>query len=91
MLAAGAHGIRDGLTPPPPVEGDAYRAAADVIGAPLPSTLDEALDALEADAVLKTALGPEIVETFLAVKRFETERHRAWVSDWDLDEYLHHL
>lgn len=91
VLAAGAHGIREGLTPPPPVEGDAYRAAADVIGEPLPSTLDDALDALEADAVLKTAVGPEIVDTFLAVKRFETERHRAWVSDWDLAEYLHHL
>jgi glutamine synthetase len=91
VLAAGAHGIREHLTPPPPVSGDAYRAAPDVIGPPLPRTLDDALDALEGDAVLKTALGPEIVEPFQAVKRFETERHRAWVSDWDLDEYLHHL
>ena len=48
-------------------------------------------DALEADSVLRDALGPEIVETFLAVKRFEIERHRAWVSDWEIDEYLHHL
>ena len=37
------------------------------------------------------ALGPEIVETFVAVKRFEIERHRAWVSDWEIAEYLHHL
>jgi glutamine synthetase len=91
LLAAGNHGIRAGMTPPPPVSGDAYRAAPDVIGAPLPPSLDEALDALEADEVLKSAIGPEIVEPFLAIKRFETERHRAWVSDWDRDEYLHHL
>ena len=91
VLAAGTHGIRAGLTPPPPVTGDAYRAAADVIGAALPRSLDEALDALAADDVLMTALGPEIVEPFVAVKRFEADRHRAWVSDWDLDEYLHHL
>jgi glutamine synthetase len=41
--------------------------------------------------VLSAAVGPEIVGTFLAVKRFELERHRAWVSDWDVAEYLHHL
>jgi glutamine synthetase len=91
VLAAGIHGIRDSLVPPPPVAGDAYRAAPDVIGEQLPGSLDAALDALEADDVLPAALGPEIVETFLAVKRFEVERHRAWVSDWEIDEYLHHL
>lgn len=90
-LAAGAHGLRDGLEPPAPVAGDAYRAPEDVIGAPLPRTLDEALDALEADAELCAALGPQIVETFVAVKRFELERHHAWVSDWEIAEYLTHL
>ena len=90
-LAAGTHGVRESLTPPPPVEGDAYRAAPDVIGAELPTSLEAALDALEGDDVLCAALGPEIVQTFLAVKRFEVERHRAWVSDWEIDEYLHHL
>ena len=91
ILAAGTHGVRASLAPPPPVEGDAYRAAPDVIGAVLPTSLEAALDALEADDVLCAALGPEIVQTFLAVKRFEVERHRAWVSDWEIDEYLHHL
>ena len=91
MLAAGADGIRRSLAPPPPVAGDAYRAAADVIGTPLPRTLDEALGALEADAAIRAALGPEIVATFLAVKRAESDRHHAWVSDWDVAEYLDHL
>ena len=53
--------------------------------------LDEALDALEADELLRDAMGPQIVDTFLAIKRFELERHRTWVSDWELSEYLHHL
>jgi glutamine synthetase len=91
VLAAGTHGVREGLTPPPPVDGDAYRAGREVIGPALPASLDAALDALEGDAVLRGALGPQIVETFLAVKRFEIERHRAWVSDWDIAEYLHSL
>jgi glutamine synthetase len=88
LLAAGHDGIRRGLELPAPVVGDAYR---DETGGELPASLEAALDALEADAVLRDALGPEIVETFLAVKRFEIERHRAWVSDWEIDEYLHHL
>ena len=80
------------LTPPPPVGGDAYRADARVTGAPLPDTLEAALDALEADdAADARRSAPQIVDTFLAMKRFEIERHRAWVSDWEIDEYLHHL
>jgi glutamine synthetase len=90
-LAAGAHGMREGLTPPPPVDGDAYRADRELIGPALPASLDAALDALESDKVLQRTLGPQIVKTFLAVKRFEIERHRAWVSDWEIAEYLHHL
>ena len=62
-----------------------------MIGPALPLSLDAALEALESDEVLCRALGPEIVDTFLAVKRFETSRHRAWVSDWEIAEYLHHL
>ena len=89
ILAAGADGLRRELNPPEPLEGDAYRA--ENAGPPLPGTLEEALDALEADVLLTAALGPEIVNTFLAMKRFEIERHRAWVSDWEIDEYLHHL
>jgi glutamine synthetase len=91
LLIAGAHGVREQLAPPPPVAGDAYRADPDVIGEPLPKSLEEAIDALETDPVLLEGLSPEIVETFIAVKRFELERHRSWVSDWEIAEYLHHL
>jgi glutamine synthetase len=89
LLAAGTDGIERRLELPPPLEGDAYRAESP--GAELPRSLEAALGALEADAVLSGALGPEIVQTFLTMKRFEAERHRTWVSDWEIDEYLHHL
>jgi glutamine synthetase len=90
VLFAGLHGLRERLALGDPVSGDAY-GQGDAAGSPLPSTLEGALDALEADDVLRGAIGPRIVDTFLAIKRFEIERHRNWVSDWELDEYLHHL
>lgn len=90
-LLAGADGLRRELEPSAPVAGDAYHAAPELIGEELPKTLEDALDALEGDAVLRDGLGEEIVDTFLAVKRFEIDRHRAWVSDWEISEYLHHL
>ena len=91
VLLAGAHGVREQMTPPAPVSGDAYRAAPEVIGAPLPASLDEALAALSCDEVLCEGLGEQIVSTFTALKGFELERHRQWVSDWEIAEYLHHL
>lgn len=88
-LIAGLDGIRRKAAPPEPVGGDAYHL--DAPGPELPHSLEAALDALEADEVLRAGIGPEIAEIFLAVKRFEVERHRAWVSDWEIDEYLRHL
>jgi glutamine synthetase len=86
-LFAGLHGLREELPLGEPVTGDAY--TQDV--AAVPSTLDAALDALEHDDHLREAIGDAIVTPFLAMKRFELERHRCWVSDWERDEYLHHL
>lgn len=91
VLLAGAAGIQQGLTPPAPVSGDAYRADPAVIGPALPHSLEHALDALAHDALLTEGLGEAIVSTFTAMKRFELERYRSWVSDWDIAEYLHHL
>lgn len=89
ILLAGLDGVRRELEPPPPSAGDAYRPEA--AGAPLPETLEAALDALEKDTALGEAIGPEIIEPFVAMKRFEVERHRRFVSEWELDEYLNHL
>jgi glutamine synthetase len=91
VLHAGADGIRRALEPPTPLTGDAYRATPETIGAPLPNGLEPALEALAGDAVLRDGLGAEIVDTFVTEKNFELERHRAWVSDWEITEYLHHL
>jgi glutamine synthetase len=91
MLFAGLRGLKEKLPLEPPVVGDAYALPGERAGGELPATLEGSLDALEADDVLREGMGPEIVGTFLAMKRFEAERHRTWVSDWEIDEYMHHL
>jgi glutamine synthetase len=89
LLLAGLDGVDRRLEPPPPVSGDAYRA--EDAGTPLPRDLGTALAALEADEWLRAELGEGLVETFLAVKRFELDRFSQWVTDWELDEYARHL
>lgn len=85
VLAAGLDGIDRGLTPPPPRADTAPQP-----GPPLPSTLADAVAALEGDAVIAGALGTELVRTFCALKRDEVERRRRTVTDWDWREYARH-
>jgi glutamine synthetase len=91
VLFAGLDGMRNQTDPGPLLEGDTYTLPEDEQGAPLPDGLGAALDSLEADSLLREAIGPDTVDTFLAMKRFEVERYNQHVSDWDLAEYLHHL
>jgi glutamine synthetase len=90
-LFAGIDGLRRELDPGEPLTGDTYTLPEDEQGTPLPTSLSEAIDALEADEALREAVGSEIVDTFVGLKRFELDRYRQHVSDWDLAEYMHHL
>ena len=90
-LFAGIDGLRRELDPGAPLEGDTYTLPESEQGGALPMSLPEALDALEADEPIREAVGAELVDTFLAIKRFEVERCRQHTSDWDLAEYMHHL
>jgi glutamine synthetase len=49
--------------------------------------LNEALDALEKDEVIKGALGP-LAKDFLELKRMEWVEYMRHVSDWEVDQYL---
>jgi len=91
MLYAGLDGVRRSLEPPEPLAGDAYHLEGDQAGRELPPTLADALEALEADDYILESMGRELVETFLTMKHFESDRFRAHVSEWELDEYLRHL
>jgi len=90
-LAAGLDGIRRALEPPPPIEGMIYDLPEEEQGAALPTTFQEALDALGSDAVIADAFGERMLEMFGTIKAAELERFRSWVTDWEFTEYSHRL
>lgn len=90
MLAAGLDGIRRELVVPDANEENLYlldnqrQSALEV----LPSSLNQALKALEKDEVICSALGAHIFDRFLQAKRLEWEEYRLEVTPWELNKYL---
>ena len=93
MLFAGLDGIDRQLELPAPCEKLPYEDET-TLGDPLPSSLIEALDALAADEYLTGKMGARLTEIFQEIKRYELDRwnaHLAKVTDWERNEYAHHL
>jgi glutamine synthetase len=89
LLVAMRDGLDQSLDPGPPEEGNIYDAIeAGKAVARIPSTLGEALDALEADPVVRQALPGEMLKVFMHYKRDEWERFIGTVTEWDVKEYL---
>ena len=93
-IAAGMDGIRRGLDATP-VQEDPYAAQAPM----LPTSLDEAVSALEKDEFYMTAFGSSFVNYIIQLKRYELKRYQAAmaenppaegqvVSDWEMREYF---
>ena len=94
LLAAGLDGIERRLKSPKPVVGNFYEGPEAAMGAPLPSSLGEALDALEADTRLVKAVGPDLIATFTRNKRYELDRWNAQqlrLTAWEIEEYAEAL
>jgi len=67
LIAAGLHGIEAGLELPPALEGNAYESDAERF----PSTLREAIEALEHGTIARAALGDDVVDHYLNYARTE--------------------
>ncbi|PKW16436.1 glutamine synthetase family protein [Saccharopolyspora spinosa] len=88
-LAAGLDGIEQNLTPPPPVEGNAYALPAGQ--APLlPANLGDAADKLEASIFARKLLGERFVDHFVSTRRWELKKFGAAVTEWEIARYLEH-
>ena len=92
MLAAGLEGIREGLDPGEPNRDNLYRLSElDLIERGitwLPRSLGEAIDALEADPLVRNIFGPVMSEAFIAEKKLEWDSYNAHVSSWESERYL---
>ena len=92
IIRAGLDGIREGWEPPAEVRRNLHRmsdAERQAMGIDhLPSSLKEALDALEEDRVVREALGDHLAQRFLEAKRIEWDVYRAEVHRWEVDQYL---
>ncbi|MFC3927295.1 type I glutamate--ammonia ligase [Streptococcus caprae] len=93
LLEAGLDGIVNKIDAPAPVEANIYsmsseqRRKAGIID--LPSTLHNALKALKESEVVREALGEHIYTNFYRAKRIEWQSYASFVSQWELDNYLH--
>ncbi len=91
LIAAGLDGIDRGLDPGPDCADDLFALSLAQIRergiALLPQNLAEAIDALEADAVVTGALGDTLTREFVALKRDEALAYARHVSDWELERY----
>jgi glutamine synthetase len=90
-LFAGLDGINRKLEPPAPIEGLIYEQPEAEECTPLPRTFEAALEALDADDLIKESMGEELVRTFLTIKGAELDRANKYVTDWEFKEYTHHL
>jgi glutamine synthetase len=92
ILAAGLDGIERKLDPGEPLNENLYEMPAKElkrrkIGL-LPQHLAEAIDALEADEVVKAGIGADLAKEFISVKRMEWIEYSRHVSDWETARYV---
>jgi len=79
LIAAGLHGIEHEADPGPPLEGNAYESDAERF----PSSLREAVAALENGMMARAAFGDEVVEHYLNYGRVEQRLFDSVVTCWE--------
>lgn len=92
MIRAGLDGIERELEPPPSLNRNIYQLSTperrEYGIRSLPGSLAEALEALEADPLMRETLGEHIFTRFLEAKRIEWDIYRSQVHQWEVDQYL---
>lgn len=92
ILKAGLDGIKNKIQPPSPVDRNIYdmteeeRRQEDIES--LPVSLEEAIECLREDKVIKEALGDHIYDRFIEAKKIEWEEYRNRITQWEIDKYL---
>jgi len=92
ILSAGLDGIKKKIDPGDPVDKDVYEMTASEKAQAgikqLPTTLRDALDALESDELFKEVLGSHIYDGFVDYKSHEWNQYCLYVTPWEIMKYL---
>jgi glutamine synthetase len=92
VVKAGLDGVRRKLVPGDPVDVNVSTISdderADLGVEQLPASLQEAVAALDADGVVRAALGDHCYHRFREAKLAEWEEYRTQVHPWELEAYL---
>jgi len=92
LLAAGMDGVNRKLHPGAPLNENLYEWSPQKIRDSgiqlLPQNLSEAVDALEADEVVRGALGESLAAEYIQLKRMEWVEYSRHVSDWERERYV---
>ena len=92
IIAAGLDGVERKLDPGQGHETNLYDLSPAELAEKgidiLPQNLHEALKALEADQVVRDALGKGLTEEFLKLKHMEWVEYMRHVSDWEINRYV---
>ncbi len=92
IMAAGLDGVRRKLDPGPPNNTNLYDLTPEQVSAlgigVLPQNLDQAIDAFAADTVLRQAVGENLAQEFIRLKRMEWVEYSRHVSAWETSRYL---
>jgi len=92
ILAAGMDGVDRKLDPGKPINENLYEWSPEKLKRAgigiLPQSLKEALDEFEKDKVLRGALGEDLSQEFLTLKRMEWVEYSRHVSEWERDRYV---
>jgi glutamine synthetase len=89
LLKAGLDGVKRKLDPGPPQQRNVYDVLAEGGEIPrVPAHLGEALEALEADEVVRSAMPGRLYDVYMHYKRDEWEQFLAAVTDWEREKYL---
>jgi glutamine synthetase len=92
ILAAGLRGIEEGYELPDGAEDDVWAltdAERRAMGIePLPTSLTDAIRAMEGSELVAEALGEHVFDFFLRNKRAEWQEYRRQVTGFELDRYL---
>jgi glutamine synthetase len=86
VLAGIWHGIENTLSPPNPIEGNAWDQEIDAPA--LPTTMDEAISVFDKSDVLSSYLTGEFKTLFLATKVQERNEFAKRVTEFELETYL---